>query len=292
MTTTKHTDLYSYDPNIAAAAVFAVLFGTATLTMIIQCIIVLTKGKERRIWILVPFICGGILETLGYAIRIASARNKEEITPYILQTVFLLVAPALFAASIYMIFGRLVRLLDAGHHSVVKLNWLTKLFVFGDVGSFLLQAGGGGLMESNANLGKIVAIAGLVIQIVFFGAFMVVMSIFQYRIRKNPTFNSVNYRNQPSRLRNWHMIMVTLFVTSALVFVRSIVRCVEFGQGFNGYIMAHEVFLYVFDATMMTLVMALILLQDIGKYFYFISHEALRGDVVMEHHVVEEYAKY
>lgn len=59
-----------------------------------------------------------------------------------IQSVFLLVAPALFAASVYMVLGRIILLTDGESHSIIKKRWLTKFFVFGDVFSFLLQSSG------------------------------------------------------------------------------------------------------------------------------------------------------
>lgn len=62
--------------------------------------------------------------------------------PYIVQSLLLLLAPALFAASIYMVLGRIVLLTDAERHSLIRAKWLTKLFVLGDVLSFLTQSSG------------------------------------------------------------------------------------------------------------------------------------------------------
>ncbi len=62
--------------------------------------------------------------------------------PYIQQTLLLLVAPALFAASIYMVLGRIILLTDGETHSFIRKKWLTKIFVAGDVISFFTQAGG------------------------------------------------------------------------------------------------------------------------------------------------------
>lgn len=59
-----------------------------------------------------------------------------------MQSALILIAPAFFAASIYMELGRIIRLLNAEKSSVIKLNWLTKTFVMGDVLSFLMQASG------------------------------------------------------------------------------------------------------------------------------------------------------
>lgn len=62
--------------------------------------------------------------------------------PYIMQTLLCLVAPALFAASIYMTLGRIIRLVDGEHHSLIRLKWLTKIFVAGDIISFITQGAG------------------------------------------------------------------------------------------------------------------------------------------------------
>lgn len=62
--------------------------------------------------------------------------------PYIMQTLLLLVSPALFAASIYMILGRIIIVTNGEGYSPIRRVWLTKLFVLGDVLSFLLQAAG------------------------------------------------------------------------------------------------------------------------------------------------------
>jgi hypothetical protein len=68
--------------------------------------------------------------------------NKEALGPYIMQSLLLLVAPALFAASIYMVLGRLIRFVHGEKYSLVRITWLTKVFVVGDILSFGLQATG------------------------------------------------------------------------------------------------------------------------------------------------------
>ncbi|KAJ5274036.1 RTA1 like protein [Penicillium angulare] len=40
-----------------------------------------------------------------------------------------------------------------------------------------------------------------------------------------------------------------------MILIRSIYRVIEYAQGNSGYVISHEVFIYVFDATMMFLVM-------------------------------------
>jgi len=49
--------------------------------------------------------------------------------------------------------------------------------------------------------------------------------------------------------------MISLYLVSMLIFVRSIVRVVEYAQGNDGFIMVHEVFLYIFDSLVMWIAM-------------------------------------
>ncbi|SPJ88924.1 related to protein RTA1 [Fusarium torulosum] len=126
---------YHYTPSLAAAILFAVLFGLSGFVHAYQ----LAKG---RAWYLLAFCIGILFEVIGHAARAYNATedfpNWSDI-PFIMQTLLLLLAPALFAASIYMILGRLIRALDAEHLSLIRTRWLTKLFVLGDILSFVVQ---------------------------------------------------------------------------------------------------------------------------------------------------------
>lgn len=121
------------------------------------------------------------VEFVGYCAR-ASAHNKTgKLMPYIIQNLFILVAPALFAASIYMTLGRIIRSIGAEKHSVIRVNWLTKTFVCGDILSFLVQSGSAGLMfqPSTVKMGEGMVVGGLFIQIFMFGLFALTAVIFQ-----------------------------------------------------------------------------------------------------------------
>lgn len=76
--------------------------------------------------------------------RAISAQESPNwsVAVYSLSTILLLVAPALFAASIYMMLGRIILVTDGESHSLIPKKWLTKLFVTGDVISFMMQGAG------------------------------------------------------------------------------------------------------------------------------------------------------
>lgn len=59
-----------------------------------------------------------------------------------MQTLFVLLAPTLYAASIYMVLGRIIIFLHGQHLSYVPVRLMTKIFVLGDVLSFILQGAG------------------------------------------------------------------------------------------------------------------------------------------------------
>ncbi|CCT67821.1 related to Rtm1p [Fusarium fujikuroi] len=243
--------LYRYDPSLPAAVVSTVIFAVLSILHTWRLIRV-------RAYYFTPFVVGGFFETVGYAGRIWSHFDKLSVGGFVLQAIPILVAPALFAASIYMILGRLIRTVGAAHLSLVPVKWVTRIFVTGDVIAFSLQAGGGGIQSAGTldlyNLGEKIIIAGLFVQIVVFGFFVVTSILFHTRLLKSPT---------PESLRGdvpWARYLYVLYATSFLILVRSIFRVVEYLQGNKGYLISHEVFLYVFDAILMALVMLIFMI--------------------------------
>lgn len=85
-----------------------------------------------------------VVEIIGYIGRALSSHESPNWTlgPYLIQTLFLLLAPALLAASVYMLLGRVILILRAESHAILSKKWLTKIFVTGDVLSFFLQGAG------------------------------------------------------------------------------------------------------------------------------------------------------
>src|SRR3569833_2571152 len=177
---------YRYDPSLGAAVAFLILFALTTCAHGVQLF-------RTKTWYFIPFVVGGLSETIGYGGRIWSTTQTPNWTkdPYIIQSILILIAPALFAASVYMILGRIIRLVDGAKHSLVPLRWLTKLFVTSDVISFFMQGGGGGILavaknESQVHTGESVIVGGLFVQLVGFGLFVVVAALFHMRITKGP----------------------------------------------------------------------------------------------------------
>jgi hypothetical protein len=82
------------------------------------------------------------VQIVGYVARAAARSNTGSVPIYSIQAILILLAPPLYAASIYMVLGRLIRHLHAENFSMVPLKWMTGVFVTGDVIAFLMQAAG------------------------------------------------------------------------------------------------------------------------------------------------------
>ncbi|OQE23452.1 hypothetical protein PENFLA_c011G01606 [Penicillium flavigenum] len=239
---------YRYNPSMGGAVLFTLLYMGTTFYHIFQMF-------KTRTWFFISFVIGGLFEIVGYIGRAASSKQSPDWTlgPYIVQTLCLLLAPALLAASIYMLLGRIILVLQAESHAILKKKWLTKIFVTGDVMSFLLQGAGGGIQSSGSldgmKTGERIIIAGLFVQIIFFGFFIVVAVLFDLKLRK--------YRIPRcfSGEVPWRKHLNILYATSLLILIRSAFRLVEYIQGNQGYLLHHEVYLYVFDSLLILIAM-------------------------------------
>lgn len=100
------------------------------------------------------------------------------------------------------------------------------------------------------NLGQDIITAGLAIQVLFFG-FIIVGGIFHYRMKRSPTS-----RSQSPDIP-WERYVWALYIASICILIRSVFRVVEYVMGESGYLLSHEIFLYIFDAILMLLAMAI-----------------------------------
>ncbi|KAL4813002.1 RTA1 like protein-domain-containing protein [Aspergillus spinulosporus] len=234
---------YMYDPSKGAAIPFAALFGLTTVVHIWQTI-------QNRTWYMTPFVIGGIFEAIGYLCRFISATQTPNWTmyPYIGQSLLILLGPALFAASVYMLLGRIIRILNAGSLSPIRPNWLTKIFVAGD-DQVLTRYQGGGMQASaktqdSAEMGEKMILGGLFVQILFFSIFIVVSIIFHRRMLSTP-MHRIGI-DVP-----WNKYLKILYLVSFLILIRSLYRVAEYIQGKEGVLQSKEVFIYVLDASLM-----------------------------------------
>ncbi|KAK4936757.1 hypothetical protein LTR10_022414 [Elasticomyces elasticus] len=225
---------------IAVATIFLILVTTHLYGII--------KTRHR---FCIPLLIGGIFEVIGYAFRVVAHHNTNSTTPYAIQSVLILLAPILFAASVYMYLGRTIIGAHGEYLSMIKPRFLTKIFVTGDVFCFMIQAGGGGMLvtandSSNVELGEHMILGGLILQVIIFVFFVMVAIRFHVRMAATHHHNT---------LFQWRKSLITTYALSFLIMLRNVVRAVEYGMGSNGYILRHEWSTFVFDGAPMMAVL-------------------------------------
>ncbi len=194
-----------------------------------------------------------------------ATRDNTNLGFFVAQTLCILVAPALFAASIYMVLGRLIRLVGAEAYSPIRPTLLTKIFVLGDLLSFIVQIMGSGMLTNNFSRGKAIILVGLVAQIVFFALFVAVAFLVWRRLARHPT-NTANRLDSYGTKGGWKRVMHVVFLASALIFVRSLFRLIEFTGDQDSPLQKSEAFLYVCDSTLMFLVLAVLIYWHPSEY--------------------------
>lgn len=192
---------------------------------------------------------------------------------YVIAADGILLAPALFAASIYMTLGRIMTSVNGGKkYSIVPIQWLTKLFVMGDILSFIVQGASLGFtITGHDTWGTVVIELGLAIQVVSFGTFAGTAVVFHWRLRKvmglrrtSSCIEEVSVNNvegdrsltgdgDDSMASLAHLNM--LYCVTALIMVRSVFRVVLYAGGQGAYVFSHEWLMYVFDCIPMAIVM-------------------------------------
>lgn len=186
---------------------------------------------------------------VGYGVRAGARNNTGKLMPFCIQNMFILIAPVLFAATIYMMLGRIIVGVGGERHSLIRPSKITLIFVSGDVLSFIIQGGGGGMSAVQdvhvVEWAERLIIIGLFVQIVMFALFCVLAVVFHRRMRRSPV------AIVESKGLSWEVDLYFLYVVSALIMVRSIFRVVEYIQGQTGYLLSHEWSLYVFDSLLM-----------------------------------------
>ncbi|KAJ5524681.1 hypothetical protein N7494_011331, partial [Penicillium frequentans] len=229
----KYIHMYDFVPSEGAAIAFAVIFFATMAAHGFQLF-------RTKTWFFIPFLIG----LISYS---STQYPGYTIAPMLIQYILILVAPALLAASIYMEFGRIILVTNGENYTIIRRTWLTKIFVCGDIISFVVQFGGAGMLAntSTASSGPNIMRIGVVIQILFFGLFLITIIIFHVRLVKR---GSATLYTVP-----WKRHVMASYASGTLILIRSVFRLVEFSEftgSTEGPIEKYEWMSYVFDAVM------------------------------------------
>ncbi|KAI8374986.1 RTA1 like protein-domain-containing protein [Choanephora cucurbitarum] len=253
---------YGYIPNKTLAIVGAVVYGILMCLMFAR--VYFSKG-HKFLYIL-PLTA--LAECIGYAVRVATT-SSITLGTYVAMTFFLLLSPNALALVNYKTVGEMVRLSNVqGQRFFLKPKFVTWFFFWSDFLAFFLQASGGGLQAGKSpkmyDLGQAIALVGLGAQLIFFASFAAIT----YHVHKSPKYNYHvdGVHNAKQKL------CYILYVTIALLYVRSIYRVAEYAGGRGGAVASAEWAFYVFDGLAIALSFVVYLFFFIGTYLPKYSH--------------------
>ncbi|KAF3001073.1 hypothetical protein E8E14_001096 [Neopestalotiopsis sp. 37M] len=239
---------YPYTPSQSAGYAFLALFTIITVAHIGGIFYLKTRY-------MIPLVLGGIGELFGYYGRAWGGQEPNSPKPFMLQLMLILVSPVFIAATMYVTLGRLKERVLAQPRRRCSP---TTFFVLTDIIAFCTQIGGGLVQVTGdvkiMQIGDRVVLGGLAFQLGVMAIYLALVVRF-YR----QATHAVVAGDAP-----WKRHVIALAVCVVMVWVRNLVKLIEFAQGFYGFVSQHEAMLYVFDAALMLGVMIIFLVLHPG----------------------------
>lgn len=174
-----------------------------------------------------------LLEAVGYFVRVPAVTERN-LMAYITQSFLILVVPIILALVQYITVGRLLRA-TGKRVWCVRPALLSRLFLASDILCFILQSGGSGMMTSPTMkaMGAANAIAGIVLQLIFYTAFAALVFTLAYgrdfKLAANPQLRPV---------------FTGLLVTIGLIYARNVYRIAQFADTDTNGVFATSEFLF------------------------------------------------
>ncbi|KAG2201057.1 hypothetical protein INT47_010809 [Mucor saturninus] len=246
--------LFHYIPNKPLAYTALAVYALFTIYLTFR----VYRSKSPKFLYILAFT--GLMETIGYVVRIICA-NFTDLGRYIGTTLFILLAPNALALVNYKAVGEIIRLSNVETDKFyLRTKFVTWFFFGSDIFSFVLQGAGGGMQTITRlnNVGIAITLVGLGTQLFFFAAFA---GITVY-VHRRPEYN-YHVEGSPNAKRN---LVYCLYVTIALLYIRSIYRVAEYATGYSGPIARLEWAFYVFDSLIIAISFLVYSVFFIGSY--------------------------
>ena len=245
---------YAYIPNIEANIIACVVFGVCTA---IQC----KQFMYRKQYFIIAAILFSLCECVGYIIRVIYIYDISLAT-FLPQLLLIILAPNFLSLYNYVILYKIIVYIQSDgipqSNIVVRYSkWIPRMFVLSDFLSFLLQIiGGAQFASSNINTihtGQDILLTGLAFQVAMVLVY-VSIAIYVYNYVATAYNHQLRY--------TWLCQCITI----VLLIIRNTYRMVEFGLGFNNYLINREVFYLIFDALLMAIASITICIIDHSKH--------------------------
>ncbi|KAF3920450.1 hypothetical protein ABW20_dc0105213 [Dactylellina cionopaga] len=233
---------------------------------------------------------GGILEVVGYIGRVGGAKDPFMGLggqAFLIQICCLTIAPACYAAGIYLCLARIV-VAFGSDISRIKPRWYTYIFITCDILSLVLQSIGGA-MASTANndqaaldAGTNITIAGLAWQVFTMTLFMALCAEFAWRCyQRRGSFDSTQAGLRESK--SFKYFLFALGGATVFIYIRCVYRVAELTDGWGGRLMVNETYFLTLEGLMV--ILAVLLLNVFHPGICFEASYAARRAASKEYNI-------
>ncbi|RVD83188.1 uncharacterized protein DFL_007587 [Arthrobotrys flagrans] len=245
--------VYGYAPKLAPNVVLLVLFVLSTIGFIVV-------GIWKKTWgFFVAMSLGGLLEVIGYVGRVGGSSDPFDGLggqSFMIQICCLTVAPACYAAGIYLCLARIV-IAFGEDISRIKPRWYTYIFVTCDLVSLITQSIGGAIAstaddDEGSKVGGDITLGGLSFQVFTMTLFMVLCGEFAWRCwNRRHMFDEKQRGLRESR--RFKYFLYAMAAATFFIYIRCVYRVAELAKGWDGPLMTNETYFIVLEGTMVIL---------------------------------------
>ncbi|EKM50076.1 uncharacterized protein PHACADRAFT_188436 [Phanerochaete carnosa HHB-10118-sp] len=264
---------YHYIPTEWVCITFLVLFSLATAAYFA------TALWYRLWWLLPTAVLAGTGEIIGWSSRLWSSLNFLNNNAFVAQISCTIIAPTPFLAAIFILFSALSSRLGPNYGRLTP-RWYSWIFLTCDIIALAIQGTGGGIASSsNVNsteiLGSHIMLAGIIFQLIALSIFMCLAAEYFYRFLTDRPYRSVPNNDSVATLysrRQWttklKLFSAAMGFSTLTLFIRAIYRVIELADGWNGRVIATQVYFNVLDGAMVVLAMYSLAVFNPGYFLY------------------------
>ncbi|KAI5781921.1 RTA1 like protein-domain-containing protein [Geopyxis carbonaria] len=266
---------FDYRPSLAANTSLLALFGLSLLANLVQ-------GVAWKTWtFMIAMVLGNLTEILGYVGRVMAYNDPFKMDPFLMQICCLTLAPAFFAAGIYLCLSRIVIIFGADI-SRIPPAWYTKIFISCDFISLILQATGGGIASvtsqngEDPKTGNDIMVAGLAFQVFTLALFMCLCAEYTWRVVRSGRQLDAMYAQLRGSLK-FKGFLGSLVLSTVCIMIRSVYRLIEMSQGWEGELIRNETYFFVLEGIMVVLAVLVLNVFHPGMCMRDAYHQKVSG---------------
>ncbi|SPO22230.1 uncharacterized protein UTRI_02238_B [Ustilago trichophora] len=147
---------------------------------------------------------------------------------------------------------------EKSRFSFIPPRIVGRVFVWSDVTTFIIQCAAGGLQASGGaddpslvNVGDKMFLIGVILQGVSYILFTLLVTYATILVVRDGARGGQSQSHE-RKIMGMEVavfsLVAGLYFSSIFVIIRSVYRIIEFSQGYSGYLVSHEIYLFVLDA--------------------------------------------